>query len=244
MRLLFTFLCLLSTLHSYSCSCRAIDLKEEIKTTKDIFVGRVISRNDEGYERYTIEVLKTWKGQPEDTIKLIQGMGGCEKWAPLEGDYYVFLLNGKAVNQCSRTAPYRRANYIPILDSTFNSFDIDPIHTALIDSLEYNRKYIIKLYETAEKWRIIDIKGANVFYLEGKLSQWYKENSINKWWDATNYYLVAENASINADVYDYIIYAEWEGMIEEWNEKKANKMYKRIRRKLGNKFTGQAPPVQ
>ncbi len=209
-----------------ACECAQTDLNAEIANTENIFIGKVVFVQGDNYK---IQILKIWKGQLsfKDSIALKQNQNGCERYLLRENEYHVFFLNRNAVNQCSRTRPYRYSNDVPTLDSIYNeSYSINPRDKGTVDSLEYNRKYII---ETNAK--PIDTKDKKIlYYYKNKIIQ-QGEIPIGGWFYPTRYYLVGEDInSINCE-FDYVLLISTEHQEMLVTDESKQKIMEKIKRK-------------
>lgn len=261
MRHLLSLILLFSSIYSYGCRCQIIELSDEIKQTNQIFLGHVIHQTENLYQ---VEVLKTWKGSPPDIITLFRGDGGCENWSPWESDYYVFFINHKVVNICSRTEPYRDADYIPELEKILGEATlVNPVQKALVDSLEYDRRYVLHVWrfqkEIEEKranpqpidttnvgalrdrmmnthYKKVDIKDKNVIYHTGweQVALW-QVKSWDSYWRPSRFYLAGEGVKINGKLYDYIFFVEAEHQDRYWTEEFAQEKLKKIMRKVSRR---------
>lgn len=234
-KLVYTLFFLSLTTYSFGCSCQAIGLKEEIKQTKDIFVGRVIYSEDNYYK---IEVLKRWKGNAPDTVELFQGSTSCETWGAYHSDYYVFFLNRNVVDNCSRTWPYKWADYVSTLDEQLRDvMTIHPKHTSLIDSLEYARQYVLDVEDVSQQTHKVDVNNKKIFYFDGKepISLEIAKSKAAIGWSATTFHLIAKDVNVNNHTYQYVLYALTTPQVYRLPEEYAQKMLKKIQRKAKRK---------
>lgn len=200
MRTLLLSLFLLSFFSSSACRCGYTSLSQEVRNNQYVFLGKVFHRQQ---NQFKVAVIKTWKGEPADTLELIQDGSSCEKWRPIYGDYYVFFINGNAVHDCSFTRPYRKAEYMEQLERELGRrAGIKEGLGPLVDSLEIDRKFMLET-----NLGMIDMRGKDVmFWVDDNKASYDRAMKLMYKSLDEPFFVIAKDTDIKGHTYDYILY--------------------------------------
>lgn len=129
---------ILAGLNAYSCDCYSPPTIESIDTYKNIFVAEVKSG--------VATVIKTWTGDYKvgTTFQYEVFDYNCDMYSALDNSTLVFFLNSKKNQFCPTTVMYYHFNDVEYLDQKYRkTVSFSPNSIKYLDSLEYERKYVI-----------------------------------------------------------------------------------------------------
>jgi hypothetical protein len=102
-----------------ACKCILLTFDDEVKNSKNIFHGRVISANN---YKFDIEVIQIWKGDFQSKVfHVTQGKTSCESRIFELNKEYLFYLRDNSVLNCSRTNEFNFTTDTELLNLKFNN---------------------------------------------------------------------------------------------------------------------------
>jgi hypothetical protein len=90
---------------SFACKCRLHSFKEEVASSDQIFIGKVIRRNESDIVYFHFIISEVYKGDMADTITIKTGFGGPDCGMEfVVGKEYLVYANQQRTSRCRRNA--------------------------------------------------------------------------------------------------------------------------------------------
>lgn len=228
MKTLLATIFLLIGINAFSCDCYNSPTREIIDSFEDIFVAHI--------ESGSATVIKTWKGDfaIDSTFKYDFEKHDCAMYSLVDNGVFVFYMNSAGNKNCNLTEPYYYNNHTDSIEELYKSTKVEsPKYQSMIDSLEYERKYIVHAEEK------VDIKGKKaIFVVRHRFLNWFTRFTIEEFENidrylgfySTRFSLVAKEYSSKHCDYDYVFWVTNSHI----GFRVTNSVERRVKRKIKN----------
>lgn len=157
----------IATVTSHACRCNILTFSEEVAQADQIFIGTVLKKNTADKAYYLFNVLKTFKGNGDDTLTIKTGFGGPDCGMVFEvGKTYLVYSHNKQTTWCRRNALANNKADITKPKYLFDNSFSDDIGKATNSDLTNNEAEYFNA-ELLKQRKDFDFQGKKVAFVLG-----------------------------------------------------------------------------